>query len=285
MKMKVDFWLKFSVVNLFLVALIGTFLRLKVLTEFPFQQKYLLHSHSHFAFAGWVSHTLMVLMIYYLKNKCETLPMPRYIRLIIANLVCSYGMLIFFIYQGYAAASITFSTASIIVSYIFAYYFYKDSKHLKTEAALKWFQGALVFYVISSVGTFFLAYSMTAPKINFDVYSASIYYYLHFQYNGWFLFACIGLFLSMFKVDNNLVKRLNRLYYLLSLATLVTYGLSVLWIDVSPIVYGVVAFFGLLQLVVWLRMHQVLTINFKYTIKTQPKYLQFILVIVGVCLL
>ncbi len=283
--MKVDFWLKFSIVNLFLVALIGTILRLKVCIEFPFQQKYLLHSHSHFAFAGWVSHTLMVLMVYYLKNKCKTLALTRYIRLIIANLVCSYGMFIFFIYQGYGAVSITFSTASIIVSYIFAYYFYKDSKHLKTEAALKWFQGALVFYVISSVGTFFLAYSMTAPKINFDVYFASIYYYLHFQYNGWFLFACIGLFLSMFKVDNNLVKRLNRLYYLLSLATLVTYGLSVLWIDVSPIVYGVVAFFGLLQLVVWLRMHQVLTINFKYTIKTQPKYLQFILVIVGVCLL
>src|SRR5690554_7260871 len=103
MKMKLDFCLKFSIINLFLVALIGTFLMLKVLTEFPFQQKYLLHSHSHFAFAGWVSHTLMVLMIYYLKNKSETLPMPRYIRLIIANLVCSYGMLIFFIYQGYAA--------------------------------------------------------------------------------------------------------------------------------------------------------------------------------------
>lgn len=285
MKMKVDFWLKFSVINLFLVALIGTILRLKVCIEFPFQQKYLLHSHSHFAFAGWVSHTLMVLMVYYLKNKCNTLAIRRYIRLIIANLVCSYGMLIFFIYQGYGAISITFSTASIIVSYIFAYYFYKDSKHLKTEVPLKWFQGALLFYVISSIGTFFLAYSMTAPKINFDAYFASIYFYLHFQYNGWFLFACIGLFLSMFKIDFEWVKKLNRLYFLMFIATLITYGLSILWINVSSIIYVVVIAFALLQLIIWVRVQKVMITNFKKYIAQQPKYLQFILFIAAGCLM
>lgn len=284
-KMKVDFWLKFSVINLFLVALIGTILRLKVCIEFPFQQKYLLHSHSHFAFAGWVSHTLMVLMVYYLKNKCNTLAIRRYIRLIIANLVCSYGMLIFFIYQGYGAISITFSTASIIVSYIFAYYFYKDSKHLKTEVPLKWFQGALLFYVISSIGTFFLAYSMTAPKINFDAYFASIYFYLHFQYNGWFLFACIGLFLSMFKIDFEWVKKLNRLYFLMFIATLITYGLSILWINVSSIIYVVVIAFALLQLIIWVRVQKVMITNFKKYIAQQPKYLQFILFIAAGCLM
>src|SRR5690554_1632269 len=285
MKMKVDFWLKFSVVNLFLVALIGTFLRLKVLTEFPLQQKHFLHSHSHFAFAGWVSHTLMVLMVYYLKNKYETLPLTRYIKLIIANLVCSYGMLIFFIYQGYAAVSITFSTLSILVSYVFAYYFYKDSKHLISEAALKWFQGGLFFYVLSSLGTFFLAYSMTAPKINFDVYFSSIYFYLHFQYNGWFLFACIGLFISLFKIGTPLLKKFNQMYYLLFFATLVTYGLSILWLDISEIIYWIIAFFGLLQLLVWMQTQKLLVTNFKNEIKKQPKYLQFILMIVAGCLL
>jgi len=285
MKINVSFWLKFSVINLFLVALIGTFLRLKVCMEFPFQQKFLLHAHSHFAFAGWISHTLMVLMIYYLKNKCKNLPMTRYIWLIIANLVCSYGMLLFFIYQGYGAISIIFSTASIIVSYIFAYYFYKDSKHLKSEAALKWFQGSLFFYVISSIGTFFLAYSMTLPKINFDVYFSSIYFYLHFQYNGWFLFACIGLFLSMFRIETNWLKKFNQWYYLLFVATLVTYVLSVLWLNVSEIIYWVVAFFAFLQLVVWLRMQNAFTANFKNQIKQQPRYLQLVLIIVGGCLL
>ena len=285
MKIKVDFWLKFSVINLFIVALIGTFLRLKVLTEFPFHQKHLLHSHSHFAFAGWVNHSLMVLMVYYLKNKYETLQIKRYVRLIIANLLCSYGMLIFFIYQGYGAVSIAFSTLSILVSYVFAYYFYKDSKHLISNTALKWFQGGLFFYVLSSLGTFFLAYSMTAPKINFDVYFSSIYFYLHFQYNGWFLFACIGLFLSMFKIDTTLLKKFNQLYYLLFFATLVTYGLSVLWLDISGIIYWIIAFFGLLQFLVWVQMQKMIIINFKNDIKKQPGYLQFILIIAATCLM
>lgn len=284
MKLKIDFWLKFSLINLFLVALIGTFLRLKVTMEFPLQQKHLLHAHSHFAFAGWVSHTLMVLMIYYLKSKYQNTSIKRYVWLIIANLFCSYGMLIFFIYQGYDVISIFFSTASILVSYAFAYYYYKDSKHLRGEVAVKWFQGALFFYVISSIGTFFLAYSMTLPKINFDLYFSSIYYYLHFQYNGWFLFACIGLFLSMFNYNVVLLKKLNLFFYILFIATLITYGLSVLWLKVPIFIYGVVAFFGALQLIVWLRMQTVLLINYKHQLRQQPIYLKFVLSIVAFCL-
>jgi|SRR5690554_6152210 len=284
MKLKIDFWLKLSLANLFLVALIGTFLRLKVNMELPFQQKHLLHAHSHFAFAGWISHTLMVLMIYYLKSKSNQLSMKRYIWLIIANLICSYGMLIFFIYQGYGVISIFFSTASILVSYAFAYYYYKDSKHLRGEVAVKWFQGALFFYVLSSIGTFFLAYSMTLPKINFDLYFASIYYYLHFQYNGWFLFVCIGLFLSMFNTPTILQKRLNRFFYILFIATLVTYGLSVLWLKVSIPIYSIVAFFGALQLLVWLRMQSVLIANYRQQLQHQPTYLKIVLSIVALCL-
>ena len=58
------FWLKFSLINLLIVALIGLLMRYKIGFEFPFlDQKHLQHSHSHFAFVGWISHTLMVLMI------------------------------------------------------------------------------------------------------------------------------------------------------------------------------------------------------------------------------
>src|SRR5690606_15286389 len=160
MRLKVDFWLKFSLVNLFLVAFLGALMRYKIGFDFPWLiQKHLLHAHSHFAFSGWISHTLMVLMVYYLKNKTEEVCFSKYTKLIIANLICSYGMLVFFILQGYAAWSITFSTLSIVVSYIFAYFFYRDLQKLPSENSKKWFKGALFFYVISSFGTFFLAYT------------------------------------------------------------------------------------------------------------------------------
>lgn len=46
------FWLRFSVINLLIVALLGTLMRYKIGFEFPFfNQKNIQHSHSHFAFA------------------------------------------------------------------------------------------------------------------------------------------------------------------------------------------------------------------------------------------
>ena len=54
MSFKTTFWIRFSIFNLMLVALIGLLMRYKILFEFPLlDQKSLQHSHSHFAFAGW----------------------------------------------------------------------------------------------------------------------------------------------------------------------------------------------------------------------------------------
>ena len=75
MKLNVKFWLKFSLLNLCIVALLGVLMRYKIGFEFPFfNQKNLQHSHSHFAFSGWVTHTLMTLMVYYLQTKIDTFP-------------------------------------------------------------------------------------------------------------------------------------------------------------------------------------------------------------------
>ena len=127
MKLDIKFWLKFSFVNLTIVALLGALMRYKIGFEFPyFNQKNLLHSHSHFAFAGWVSHTIMILMVYYLKTKIENFKSQRYNKIIIVNLICAYGMLISFIAQGYAAISIFFSTLSIVVSFVFGYQYFKQ---------------------------------------------------------------------------------------------------------------------------------------------------------------
>ncbi len=58
-------------------------MRYKIGFEFPFfNQKNLQHSHSHFAFAGWVSHTLMTLMVYYLESKIDNFNGQRYKKLI-----------------------------------------------------------------------------------------------------------------------------------------------------------------------------------------------------------
>lgn len=284
MRFKIDYWLKFSLINLFVVALLGTLMRYKIGFDFPFfVQKHLLHSHSHFAFSGWISHTLMVLMVYYLKNKIAEISIPKYTRLIIANLVCSYGMLIFFIIQGYGFWSITFSTLSIIVSYFFAYAFIKDLKKIPEEASKKWFWGALIFYVLSSLGTFFLAYTLASKNFMYNPYLASVYYYLHFQYNGWFFFACMGLLTDFLKPDSSENRLFNKAFWLLFISTFVTYSLSVLWLKMPQWLYILTIVFSVVQFVVWLRLLFYIIAKKAPMLKSQPVFLQNILKFVGFC--
>ncbi len=150
------FWLRFSIVNLFIVAVLGLLMRYKIGFEFPyFDQKNIQHSHSHFAFAGWISHTLIVLMIIFLEKKAVNKFQnfyKNYNSILSLNLICAYGMLISFIIEGYGAISIFFSTMSIIVSYAFGYRFWNDLKFVEKEnLSINWFKGAIFFNVLSSI--------------------------------------------------------------------------------------------------------------------------------------
>jgi len=149
MPFKTSFWIRFSILNLLFVAFLGLLMRYKIGFEFPLlNQKNLQHSHSHFAFAGWVTHTLITLIIAFLQkhDTLNKIAFKKYNLILIGNLICSYVMLFSFIIQGYGAISITFSTLSIFVSYWFAYVFFKDYKLLETSSvAIKMVQSPLYF--------------------------------------------------------------------------------------------------------------------------------------------
>src|SRR6476661_6308785 len=120
-------WIRISFFNLLLVAVLGFTLRYKIAFSLPWlDQKNVLHSHSHFAFSGWITQVLMVLLISYLSLKLGEQIFSRYRWLLYANLLISYGMLVSFIFQGYAFYSICFSMLSIFVYFAFAVYYWKD---------------------------------------------------------------------------------------------------------------------------------------------------------------
>lgn len=105
-------------------------MRYKIGFEFPyFNQKYIQEAHSHFAFAGWITHTLYILLINFILHKIPTGYYKQYRALIITNLVCAYGMLLSFLIGGYGIISITFSAITIIVACFYAYYFINDLKN------------------------------------------------------------------------------------------------------------------------------------------------------------
>ena len=286
MALNIKFWLKISLINLCIVAILGLLMRYKIGFEFPYlDQKHLQHSHSHFAFAGWLAHTLMVLMVYFIQTKIADFKGNKYNTIIIANLICSYGMLISFIIQGYGLVSIALSTASILVSYIFAYRFIKDLKILDDDLLAKnWFKAALFFNVISSLGTFYLAYMMATKNVVQDWYLSSIYYYLHFQYNGWFFFACMGLafgFLNLRKSEHSFYETSFKLF---AIACVPAYFLSTLWLDLPLWIYIITVIAALVQVYAWFKFLPILLKTRKNVLESYSPLLRYILVFVSFAL-
>ena len=279
MKLNLKFWLQFSLINLVIVALLGVTMRYKLGFEFPyFDQSYLIHSHSHFAFAGWLTHTLMVLMIYFLQEKIPNFQLNKYRMIIIANLICAYGMLFFFIIQGYAMISIFFSTSSIFVSYVFGYLYWKDLKKLDQDiAALNWFRAAVIFNIISSLGTFYLAYMMATKTAVEHLKLSSIYYYLHFQYNGWFFFACIGLLFSFLKLKKSDNPFYNKAFILFTVACVPAYFLSLLWLEIPIWVRTLAVAAAVIQVYAWFKLLIILIRNQTAFIKNFAPLLRSIL--------
>lgn len=286
MKLDIKFWLRFSLINLCIVAFLGVLMRYKIGFEFPYlNQKNLQHSHSHFAFTGWISHTLMTLMIYYLQSRIADFTGSKYKKVLIANLICSYGMLIFFIIQGYGFLSILFSTSSIIISYVFSYYYFKDLKQIDQNLLSKnWFKAALFFNIISSLGTFYLAYMMASKNLVQDLYLSSIYYYLHFQYNGWFFFACMGLLFGLLNLKKTDHPFYETAFKLFAAACVPAYFLSILWLDFPVWLYAITVLSAIIQVFAWFKLVMVLIKTRRNFFENYTLLLRYILLFVSLAL-
>jgi hypothetical protein len=74
-------------------------MRYKILYSMPFlDQKHLQEAHSHFAFYGWITNAIYVLILNYLSKINTEINLKKYEKLIIINLIASFFMLITFIY-------------------------------------------------------------------------------------------------------------------------------------------------------------------------------------------
>ncbi len=246
-------WLRIAFFNLLLVAFIGLVLRYKIAFSLPFiDQKHLLHAHSHFAFSGWVTQLLMTLLVASLGKQKGKDQFKRYKWMLYANLFTAYGMLIFFAFQGYGFSSILFSTLSIIVSWIFAVIYWKDlNRLLVKKISTNWYKAALLMNAVSALGAFALAFMMANKIIHQNWYLLSVYFFLHFQYNGWFFFACMGLLLE--RIGELLPKgpHMEKVFWFFAAACIPAYFLSALWLDLPGWFYMVIVLSALVQLVAW----------------------------------
>ncbi len=189
-------WAFIVIVNLLIAALLGLLLRYKINYSLRIvNYSYLLHAHSHFVFHAWAGLALISSFVQFLLPK-EKGDKSTYGWIFWLMFLASYGMLISFIIQGYGFYSILFSAIAQFVYYWFVIQFIIDSKSTIKNKIIKLFSFAsLVALLISTLGPYFLAYfsaNISSPLLT----KSALYFYLHFQYNGWFSFAILTLFFN-----------------------------------------------------------------------------------------
>lgn len=248
--MNLKLQVKIAVGYFFIIAILGVLLRSFQVFDMSFTYKYIVHTHSHVALLGWI-YTALTSLIYhiYLANKSIE---KKYRRLFWFTQITIIGMMVTFPLQGYALLSILFSTLFLIASYAFTRMFLKHtSVEQKQTQSYICIRTALWLMVFSSIGPWALGYIMNTFGSTSAWYRNAIYFYLHFQYNGWFLLAICGmLFYYLEQHQLQLPQKLFTWFYRLLIAgVFLTFFLSVLWINPSIIIYLIAGTGAILQLV------------------------------------
>lgn len=228
---------------LVLAAGIGLLLRWNLTSPVDgLNYRYWLHAHSHVMFLGWVFNFFNLVFLYNAFGGAWRRP---YRLLFMLNQFLIVGMLIFFPQQGYGSLTIPLSVAHTVVSAIFCIRFILDTRYQREKLSRRFAVWSLILFLISSLGPFALGPIMMQGLGQSKWYYFAIYFYLHFQYNGVFLFGVLSL-LSRWCENNRLESTrvaLRKSGVFLFVAAFPTYALSLLWSDV-PLLLNWVGFIG-----------------------------------------
>ncbi|WP_422091469.1 hypothetical protein [Tenacibaculum ovolyticum] len=241
---------KIGLAYFLIIAFLGVLLRFFSIFDLPINYRFTVHAHSHVALLGWIytSLTTLIFKMYLSKTNVSI----KYKRLFWATQLTIVGMLISFPFTGYALFSIVFSTLFLIVSYFLANLVFKYTPiaHKQTNS-YKCIRIALWYMIISSIGPWALGIIIKTVGNGSDLYRNAIYFYLHFQYNGWFILALLGIFLYILEQQKITLtnKTFQSLFWLLNSGVILTFGISLLWMKPTIIIFILSGLGAILQLV------------------------------------
>jgi hypothetical protein len=233
--------LKIPLVFLFIASCIGLFLRYQLIAPVDgIVYAYVLHAHSHVMFLGWVFNVLIIAFT------MEFAEVKGFKFLFWFLQFCVVGMLVSFPFQGYGGFSITFSALHTFAALTFIIKFFRSNKSNSTIALII-AKTALLYFALSSIGPFFLGYLKANRLDHLDLYRNSIYFYLHFQYNGFFLLGVLGLLVKFINevVPEKYDRAIKNGSYLHIFCCLPAYALSTLWAQ-PPVIFNVIGFLSAL---------------------------------------
>lgn len=223
-------WIITCLINFLIASLLGLILRYAFVGEIDFNFRFLTHAHSHIAMLGWLYLMLYSFIVYRFLSNIRKI----YHYLFFITQFAVIGMLFSFPFQGYAAFSIVFSSLHIFTTYFFVKLILKDLKPFNSIDK-QFIRAALWFMVISTIGIWCLPISIVLFGKNSDAYNIAIQTFLHFQFNGWFVFGVIGLFikfLTKYPIEKN--QHLKKALGWLILSVVFTLALPISWFIKLP---------------------------------------------------
>lgn len=247
--------LKLPLVFFFIASVVGVLLRWhQVYPVEGFVYPYWLHAHSHLMFLGWVFNALLVnAVVQFLPD----VPVKRYTNIIWLLNALVLGMLISFPLQGYSVYSIIISTLHTVVAVVFIVHFFRATRHAVLPE-VQYMKVAFTFFMLSAAGPFALGALMANGLGQTPAYHLAVYYYLHFQYNGVFMFGALALFYRLLRQKEVVIQEMlaQRGKILLIISCLLTYALSALWLQPSVVVYALGLVGALLQMVAFVFIYR-----------------------------
>lgn len=241
---------------LFIASAIGVFLRWQFISPTPgVNYTFFLHAHSHIMFLGWIFNAFFFAFTF---NHILSSEHQFFQNLFIALQFFVVAMMVSFPLQGYGFYSILFSALHTFGAILFIIIFLKKTNHVKSISV--WFaRMALVFFIISTAGPFSLGYLMANDLGQTKWYNYSIYYYLHFQYNGFFIFGIFSLFFAFLEkkeiyYNPEKAKTIGRL---MAIACIPAFLLSTLWAKpglIFNILAGAAAIIQIYAFILFLRL-------------------------------
>ncbi len=217
---------------------IGLLLRVQVLWPVPgLNYAFVLHAHSHTAFLGWIYNGFFALALQFFVPPLER---PGFARLFLVTQIATVGMLLTFPFQGYARESIAFSSLHVVCSAVFAWKLLRSSRAVAAaRLALGW---AFAFLFLSALGPLALGPMAAGGMRGTPWYSMAIYFYLHFQYNGWFVFFLLAVLWQWRRNEHADVESeilAKRAIQWLAAGCILTLALSTLWMNPPGWVFAV----------------------------------------------
>lgn len=252
----------------FIASCIGLLLRWHFVSPFAWlKYPYWLHAHSHIMFLGWIFNGLMLAFLY----SHNLLSDKRYKTLFLFIQLLLAGMLVSFPLQGYGAISITLSALHTLTVWIFALWFFRDMKK-RNDPSIWFAKGSLILFVVSSLGILAVGPISTSGMGQSKWYYFAVYYYLHFQYNGVFIFGLLSLFLKLLEDRSVLFHRarVHKAGVMLFISLFPTYFLSTLW-STPGIMFNIIGMVGaVVQLLfIFYFAKGIIGINLKFTGKAK----------------